>query len=481
MSHDEDEPTQPLSFDELAQEMRRQSHEDALEASDHTTLPSPNPRDPVDRADVIGEGAKSAAAWSGRFLLVAAALALTIWALSQISTALIPLMLALLVASVLYPIVSGLRRVGIPYGIGAIVSLLTGIALIGGLISLIAPSVVSQWPILADQTVKGIRKVQSWAAGPPLNIHDEQLNNYVGQLTEWLQGHSEDLVSIALNVSGSVSSGLVTLAMMLVIVFFMLKDGHKFVGWARNVVGRRWGFHLSELFTRLWNTLSGYIRTQAIVSMVDAVFIGGGLWLMKVPLAFPIAVLTFMGGFIPIVGAVTAGGVAVLVALVTGDFIQALLVLGLIILVQQLEGNILQPVLQSRVMELHPVVIILAVLLGGGWFGIVGAFLAVPVAASAAVVFRYLGDMIDLRTGDRVASDIAWATDDGHVVGGESEKSARFFQDLVRRRVRNQAIADDAPQQSPDAKDAAADDDSAGAVASVLRRLKRLGKSHEDE
>lgn len=477
MSHDEDEPTQPLSLDELRQEMSGKRREQPVEPDDQSSLPAPNPRAPVDRADVIGEGAKAAAAWSGRFLLMAAAIALTFWTLGQVAEALIPLLLALLIASVLYPVVSVLRRVGIPHGIGAIVSLLLGVALISGLVSLIAPSVVSQWPLLADQTVKGIRKVQNWAAGPPLNIHDEQLNRYLGQLTDWLQGHSEDLVSIALDVSGSVSSGLVTLAMTLVIVFFMLKDGHKFVGWARKVVGRRGGFHVSELFTRLWNTLSGYIRTQAIVSMVDAVFIGGGLWLMKVPLAFPIAVLTFMAGFIPIVGAVAAGGVAVLVALVTGDVVQALLVLGLVILVQQLEGNILQPVLQSRVMELHPVVIILAVLLGGGWFGIIGAFLAVPVAAASAVVLRYLGDMIDLRTGERVASDIAWATDDGHVVGGESEKSARFFQDLVRRRVRSSQEHEHDDPQSPVARD---EGEPNNPVTSVLRKFKRLGKHHDD-
>lgn len=478
MSYDEDEPTQPLSLDELHREMGGKRREEPVDPDDHASLPAPNPSAPVDRADVIGEGAKAFAAWSGRFLLMAAAIALTFWTLGQVREALIPLLLALLIASVLYPVVSGLRRIGVPHGIGALVSLLLGAGLIGGLVSLIAPSVVSQWPVLADQTVKGIRKVQNWASGPPLNIHDEQLNRYLGQLTDWLQGHSEDLVSIALNVSGSVSSGLVTLAMTLVIVFFMLKDGHKFVGWARSVVGRRGGFHVSELFTRLWNTLSGYIRTQAIVSMVDAVFIGGGLWLMKVPLAFPIAVLTFMAGFIPIVGAVTAGGVAVLVALVTGDVVQALLVLGLVILVQQLEGNILQPVLQSRVMELHPVVIILAVLLGGGWFGIIGAFLAVPVAAASAVVLRYLGDMIDLRTGERVASDIDWATDDGHVVGGESEKSARFFQDLVLRRVRSTHDHDSDAGQPSVAVD---EGDSRNPVTSVFRKLKRRGKHHDDE
>ncbi len=465
--HD-DEPTQPLYLEELAEEMRERSDKPESEEA----LPAPDPRDPVDRADVIGEGARAAAAWAARFLLMVAALVVTGYGLSKLGTALIPLFLALLVTSVLYPIVGGLRRVGVPHGVGSLVSLLVGVAVIGGLVSLIAPSVVGQWGPLADQTVKGIRKVQDWVAGPPLNLHDEQLNNALSQVTDWLQGHSADLVTIALDVSGSVSSALVTLAMTLVIVFFMLKDGHKFIGWTRALVGRRGGFHVSELFTRLWNTLSGYIRTQAIVSLVDAVFIGLGLWLLKVPLAFPIAVLTFMAGFIPIVGAVTAGGVAVLVALVTGGFVQALLALGLVILVQQLEGNILQPVLQSRVMQLHPVIVILAVLLGGSWFSIIGAFLAVPIAASGAVVFRYLGDMIDLRTGDRVAADIKWATDDGHVVGGESEKSAKFFQDLVRRRVRPGA---DTASSAPGAH-TAGDDSEESSRGGILGRWFRRPK-----
>ncbi|SDL24748.1 AI-2E family transporter [Tessaracoccus oleiagri] len=435
MSPDEDEPTKPMSLDEPVPGL-----------GSHQALPAPDPDAPVDRADVIGEGARSFAAWSGRFVITVIALGIVGWGLLQLSSAIIPVLLGLLIASVLYPIVSGLRRIGLPHSLGAALSLLTGIVVIGGLVSLIAPSVVAQWPQLADQTIRGIRQVQQWVAGPPMNLQDEQLNEYLQQFTNWLQGYSSDIVSIALSLGGSVGSGIVTLAMTLVIVFFMLKDGHKFVGFSRSIVGRRWGFHVSELFARLWVTLSGYIRTQAVVSFVDALFIGLGLWLLDVPLAFPIAVLTFMAGFIPIVGAFSAGAVAVLVALVTGGLVQALLVLALVVLVQQIEGNVLQPVLQARVMQLHPVIVILAVLLGGGWAGIIGAFLAVPVAAAGAVVLRYLGDMIDLRTGDRAAADINWVTADGRVVGGESEKSAMLFRALIRRRERVEPEAEAAEE-----------------------------------
>lgn len=455
MSKSEDEPTQPLYLEELAAQMQRPEHH-LIEEEQADALPAPDPQHPVDRADVIGEGARSLAAWSGRFLLVVAAVGVTGYGLSYLGGAIIPLLMALIITSVLYPITAMLKRFGVPYGVGSVLALLAGIAVIGGLISLVAPSIVRQWQDLAAQTARGLEQVQRWASGPPLNLHDDQLNRYIQQITNWLSGHSGDLVSWVVSIGGSVSGAVVNLAMTLVIVFFMMKDGHKFVGWARMVVGRRGGFHVAELFTRVWNTLSGYIRAQALVSLVDAVFIGLGLWLLKVPLAFPIAILTFMAGFIPIIGAVTAGTVAVLVALVVGGPIKALLVVGLVVLVQQLEGNILQPVLQARVMQLHPVIVILAVLLGGGWFGITGAFLAVPVAASTAVMLRYLGDMIDLRTGERTAAEIAWATDDGVVVGGESEKSAKVFQDMVRRRILANPFAA-AQSNQPDKKESTAE------------------------
>lgn len=403
-----------------------------------SALAAPHPGEPVDRADVIGAGGRWLAMWAGRFLLVALALAVLGWLASQFWDGILPVLLAILLTSVLWPATAALKRKGVPYGLGAAISLLGGVGIIAGLIAIIAPSVASQWPTLSAQTVQGVRRLQEWAAGPPLNLRDEQLTNWITQGLDYLQSRGGDIFSRALSFGGSVGNVIVTVLLMLVLTFFFLKDGAAFLGWTRRVVGRRTGFHASELLTRLWITTSGYIRTQAIVSFVDAVFIGLGLVLLGVPLAFPLAIITFMAGFIPMVGAVTAGAVAVLVAMVSNGFTTALLVLGLIVLVQQLEGNILQPVLQSRVMKLHPVVVLLAVLLGGVWFGIIGAFLAVPVAASFAVIMRYLGDLTDLRTGERSADEIEWATADGHVVASESERAAHFFRALVRVRRRRQ-------------------------------------------
>lgn len=396
-------------------------------------LPAPDPEHPVDKADVIGEAGKWLAAWAGRFLLIAAAALVIGWTMAQVSGAAIPVMLGLILTSVLWPLVALLKRAGVPYGLGAFISLLCGVGIIAGLVSLIAPAVARQWSELSNSAVDGVSQVQDWISGLPININ-VNIDEWITQVVSWLQSQAADIVSTLVSFGGSIGSFVTTALITLMVTFFMLKDGHRFGGWIRSVVGRRVGFHTTELFARIWNTISGYIRTQAIVSLVDSVFIGLGIWALGVPLAFPIAVLTFMAGFIPIVGAFTAGTLAVLVALVANGFWTAVAVLGVVLLVQQIEGNVLQPFLQSRVMELHPVIVLLAVILGGAWAGILGAFLAVPVAATVAVVLRYLGDLANLRTGEVRADDIEWATESGRVVGTQSERSAAWFKDLMERR-----------------------------------------------
>jgi putative heme transporter len=174
-----------------------------------------------------------------------------------------------------------------------------------------------------------------------------------------------------------------------VLCFFYLKDGPKFVPWASGLAGPRAAPHVAAVAERGWTTLSGFIRAQSLVGLVDAVFIGIGLAVLGVPLALPLAVLVFFGGFIPIVGAFVTGALAALVALVANGFTTALIVVGLVVLVQQLEGNVLQPVLMGRTLDLHPAVVILAVTAGGATAGITGAFLAVPVVAVVTVGVRY--------------------------------------------------------------------------------------------
>ena len=159
-------------------------------------------------------------------------------------------------------------------------------------------------------------------------------------------------------------------------------------------------------------------------SLVDAIVIGTGIAIVGVPMAFTLAMITFMAGFIPIVGAVVAGALAVLIALVTLGFTKALIVLAIVLATQQLEGNVLSPMLQSRAMNLHPVIVLVSVTVGGTLFGLVGGFLAVPAAAMVAVVYRYLLEVLRINAGELGADDIEFATDEGRVIAEIVEKES---------------------------------------------------------
>lgn len=419
----------------------------------------------MDRADVIGEGARWFAGWCLRFLIVGAALYVAMWALGKVWTGLLPVLLALIVATVLAPPAAWLMKHKWPRALAALVTLLGSLAVVGGVFALMAPTVRSQAPHMVDQFSQGIIRLQDMLQKPPFNVEDEQLLNLVDQATTWLQQRSGDIANTVFQGISVVGSVAITLLVMLVLLFFMIKDGQDFLPWVRSIAGRRLGWHLTEVLTRSWNTLGGFIRTQALVSLIDAVFIGLGLWLLDVPLALVLAVLTFFAGFIPIVGAFTAGFVAVVVALVANGPTTAILALALIIVVQQVEGNILSPVLQSKAMNLHATIVLLSVTLGSTIFGIIGAFLAVPVAAVVAVWLRYLGDLTDLRTGDKTAADIKFATEAGTVTGVHEEAAGR----ALRERLAAIRFGRDADKADAEESARAADDaehmEAAGAVA----------------
>jgi predicted PurR-regulated permease PerM len=382
-----------------------------------------------DRAEVLGTSARWAAGWSLRFLVTAAALWVLGYVLSGLWTGILPIILAIIVCTVLWPVVHRLRTWRIPNALAVLLTIVLFFAAFGGIIAAIAPSVSKQIPDLVNSGSQGIVQIQEWVAGPPLNLQSDQIDNMIAQATNWVQDQTDQITQTAITGVSAVTSAAITLFVMLVLVFFFLKDGEKFLPMVRRITGRRVGWHLTEVLTRCWNTLGGFIRTQAIVSFIDAFFIGLGLVIMNVPLWGPLAIITFFGGFIPIVGAFTAGALAVLVALVANGFTTALIVLGIVLLVQQLEGNVLQPVLQSKAMKMHAVVVLLSVTVGGGLFGIIGAFLAVPVAAMITEVFRYMGDLTDLATGEKHSADIDFATSAGKQTGAQREQAAQRWQD----------------------------------------------------
>nr|WP_269204588.1 AI-2E family transporter [Motilibacter deserti] len=329
------------------------------------------------------------ALWSLRLLVIAAGLAVLAWALGVLWMVLLPALLGLFLAAVLWPATNVLRRHSVPPALAALGVLLAAVVVLVGLGAALAPRVVDETQELADSVTGGLEQVQGYLEGPPLNLDDEQLGGAVSDVVGRLQANAQTVAARVLSGAAAAGSALLTAFLAVVLCFFYLKDGPRFVPWLAGLSGPRAGPHVAELCGRVWTMLSGFVRAQAAVGLVDAVFIGLGLVVLGVPLALPLAVLVFFGAFIPIVGAVVTGALAALVALVSDGLVTALIVVGIVLVVQQLEGNVLQPVLVGRSLDLHPAVVILAVTAGGTLRGVVGAFLAVPLVGAVAVAVRY--------------------------------------------------------------------------------------------
>lgn len=383
------------------------------------------PGDQLDRSIVVGKMATAAAMWAVRLLVIGAFLYAAGKMLGNFWGGLLPIVLAILICTVLSPISGRLRRIGVPGALAAILTILGFFGIFGALFAYIAPSFARQSQVLYLQTVEGIQRLQLWAQGPPLNLDPEDLYRYVDEVASWLQSRAGDIAGSVFSGIGTATSIIITMIIVVVLTFFFLKDGHAFLPWLRNATGRRAGWHLTEALTRAWNTLGGFIRAQAIVSAVDAVFIGLGLIIIGVPLAMALAIITFIAGFIPFVGAIVAGALSVTIALVSLGFSQAIAVLILVLVVQQLESNLLSPWLQSKAMNLHPVVVLISVTVGATIFDLIGAFLAVPAAAMIAVAYRYIQDMLQLQSGEKTVDDIDFSTVAGRLVGKYTEEQSR--------------------------------------------------------
>ncbi len=336
----------------------------------------------------LGRAAARVATWSLRLLLVVLALWVIGYVIGKLWVVVLPAFFGLLLASVLAPLSVYLRRY-LPDAVAALLVLVAGLGALAGLGAALVPIISDQSDELVDAVVQGLDDLQRLVAGPPFNLGEDQIGNLLDQAVAQLQQHARTIGGGVLTGVTTVGSLMLNAVLALVLAFFYLKDGHKFLPWVSGWVGPKAAPHVAELSRRSWATLSGFIKAQAIVGLVDAIGIGVGLALLGVPLALPLAVLVFFGAFVPIVGAFIAGALAALVALVFNGVTSALIVVALIIGVQQLEGNVLQPILVGRTLQLHAALVILAVTAGSSLAGIAGAFLAVPVFAVATTILRY--------------------------------------------------------------------------------------------
>ncbi|MFI5567039.1 AI-2E family transporter [Streptomyces sp. NPDC051740] len=337
---------------------------------------------------------RTSARVSGELLLVLVAAAVVLWVLGRMWSVIWPLIIGLLLTTLTWPPTRFLRRRGLAPALAASLVTVLFLLLAAGTVALIAVPVASESGELADGVVEGVERLREWAAGPPLNIDDAQIAGAFDTATARIQDSAGAIATTAVTGVSTVFSGVVTAVLALFLMFFFLKDGPRFLPWLGRQLPGRLATDVPAVAERCWLTLGSFVRSQALVGLIDAVLIGLGLWILDVPLVLPLSVLTFVSAFVPIVGALFAGFVAVLIALVSNGLTDALLVLAVIVVVQQLEGNVFQPMIQSRGLGLHAAVVLLAVTLGGGLSGIVGSLLAVPVAALIAVVWNYLREQL---------------------------------------------------------------------------------------
>ncbi|URM88738.1 AI-2E family transporter [Streptomyces sp. MRC013] len=337
---------------------------------------------------------RTSARVSVELLLVLVAVSAALWLLGRMWSVVWPLVVGLFLTTLTWPAARFLRRHGWPPALAASAVTVVFLLVAAGIVALIAVPVASQSGELADGVTQGIQRMREWAAGPPLNIGDDQITGALDTAVARLQNSVGSMVTAVVAGVGTVVDGVVTAVLALFLMFFFLKDGPRFLPWLARQFPGRLATDVPVVAARIWETLGAFVRSQAFVGLLDAVLIGTGLWFLDVPLVLPLAVLTFVSAFVPIVGALFAGLVAVLIALVSNGLADALIVLAVIVVVQQIEGNVFQPMIQSRGLGLHAAVVLLAVTLGGSLAGIVGSLLAVPAAALIAVVWNHLREQL---------------------------------------------------------------------------------------
>jgi putative heme transporter len=332
----------------------------------------------------VPESLERAASWSWRLLVCAAAALSVLIVLRYLSVIVLPVMFALTLAPALTPVAGRLRRrLGRP---AAAVALLLGLAMVAGLIAIVAISVLAQYDELADSLTEAVDDIVDMLQDEPFNLSLEGSED----ITASLSGFGDEAFGYAVAgvQAGIAVVGGVVLAVAL--LYFILRDGAALWAWILRRFAPESRPAIDRAGRHAWMELAGFIRGTVIIAFVDASLIGIGLWLLGVPVAFALAVLVFIGAFVPFVGAFLSGLVAVLVAFADGGWKVGLAALVLVVAVQFIEGNFLQPIIQSRTVELHPAVILLAVAAGASLFGIVGAYLAVPVTAVAFSVVASL-------------------------------------------------------------------------------------------
>ncbi len=413
-----DEPDDDAGDESVESVLQRFAHQWALAREERRGGPAPITTGPsrLDRAQVPW-GLDLAAAWAWRLLIIAAAAYLLLRLVSYFSVITIPLAIALLVSALCWPLVHLLTRVGIPKGLSALLVVLGGLAAIGALLTFAGQQVATGAEDLADQTVQGLQEIRDWLRDGPVNASDSQINDWIGSAQDMIRDRSQDgeILGRVTEVGSAVGHVVAGFFITLFATYFFLADGDRIWSWIVRLAPRVARERVDSSGKVAWLSLVQFVRATVIVAAVDAVGVMIGAAVLDVPFVLAIGVLVFLGGFVPLIGATIAGVVAVLVALVDQGPITALLMLAVVIGVQQLEGHVLQPFLLGRWVALHPLGVIFAIAGGVLVAGVVGALVAVPLAAATNAVVLHLAELAQMpveEAADELEDDVIHPPDE---------------------------------------------------------------------
>ena len=340
--------------------------------------------------DAVDPLVRKTAAWAWRLMVILAAVLALLWLMERLKVIVVPVALAVILTALLLPAVDWLDRRGAPRGGAVALILLSSFAIFGGIMTFVVSQFVSGLPSLTEQVTRSIDNATQWLIEGPAHLSRAQIDNAGDAAVKALRDNQERLTSGALSTAATLTEIVTGALLMLFALIFLLYGGRTIYSYLTTIVPVRARDRVRDAGRAGFGSLIGYVRATFLVALVDAIGIGTGLAIMGIPLALPLASLVFLGAFIPLVGAVLTGFLAVVVALLAKGFVYALITFGLIIAVQQLEAHVLQPLVMGRAVSIHPLAIVLAISAGAVLAGIVGALLSVPVLAFLNSAIRVL-------------------------------------------------------------------------------------------
>ncbi|MGO9929405.1 MAG: AI-2E family transporter [Mycobacterium sp.] len=324
---------------------------------------------------------RKTAAWSWRLLVILAAAIALLWVVEKLEVIVVPVLLALMMSALLVPVVDWMDRGRLPRGAAVALVLLGGFAILGGILTFVITQFVYGLPDLTEQVTRSIDSTRRWLIEGPLHLRAEQIDNAGNAAIQALHNNQAKLTSGALSTAATLTEVVTAAVLVLFTLIFFLYGGRNIWQYVTKIFPVDVRERVREAGHAGYGSLIGYVRATFLVALTDAAGVGTGLAIMGIPLALPLASLVFLGAFIPLVGAVIAGFLAVVVALLAKGIVYALITLGLLIAVNQLEAHLLQPLVMGRAVSIHPLAVVLAISTGGVLAGIVGALLAVPTVA----------------------------------------------------------------------------------------------------